>query len=325
MAQTTPTRRGSSETQRGAQAELAELCRVHDVALEMIERSDDLDVLLDRILDEYEARLRDLPENALENGARDLPRDVASKVRALVLFAAQASALKEKATLSEELRQRAEALSDANARLAEALDAAECARQQLDAVLSTLDAGILILGRDGRVRHANPAANRLTGSEVRDLRGVSLGGILEPIPRGADGEIVVSGENGDGRVLMVARRELGDSEGAEVVLLSDITLRSREIEEQHRIEKLGEVLRTLSVLSHKINNPLTALMGRAQMLRVQAGTDPKVVKAASVIEESAGRIAELIRELARVVKEGRQEAVEKVLTMGVGADGGGAS
>jgi len=57
------------------------------------------------------------------------------------------------------------------------------------------------------------------------------------------------------------------------VLLSDITLRSREIEEQHRIEKLGEVLRTLSVLSHKINNPLTALMGRAQMLRVQAGTD----------------------------------------------------
>jgi len=71
--------------------------------------------------------------------------------------------------------------------LAEALDAAECARQQLDAVLSTLDAGILILGRDGRVRHANPAANRLTGSEVRDLRGVSLGGILEPIPRGADG------------------------------------------------------------------------------------------------------------------------------------------
>jgi len=41
-----------------------------------------------------------------------------------------------------------------------------------------------------------------------------------------------------------------------------------------------------------------------------------------VIEESAGRIAELIRELARVVKEGRQEAVEKVLTMGWGRRGG---
>jgi signal transduction histidine kinase len=76
------------------------------------------------------------------------------------------------------------------------------------------------------------------------------------------------------------------------------------------------VLRTLSVLSHKINNPLTALLGRAQLLASRAGADPHVTKSTSVIEESALRIAELIRELAIVVKEGRQEAVDKVLDTG---------
>ena len=122
---------------------------------------------------------------------------------------------------------------------------------------------------------------------------------------------------------MVARRDLDGAEGGEVVLLSDITRRSLEIEERHRMEKLSEVLRTLSVLSHKINNPLTSLLGRAQMLKLAAGTDPKVLKAAAVIEESAVRIAELIRELATVVKEGRQEAVEKVLNIDTGPGPGG--
>jgi signal transduction histidine kinase len=69
------------------------------------------------------------------------------------------------------------------------------------------------------------------------------------------------------------------------------------------------------VLSHKINNPLTALLGRAQILQVQKGNDPGVVKAAAVIEESSLRIAELIRELAQVVKDGRQDALDELLDM----------
>ena len=133
------------------------------------------------------------------------------------------------------------------------------------------------------------------------------------------------GNDGADRVLVVARRGLNGPGGSEVVLLSDITRRSREIEERHRMEKLAEILRTLSVLSHKINNPLTALLGRAQILKAIAGTDPKVVKAASVIEESAVRIGELIRDLAGVVKEGRQEAVDRALDIGaVSAPDGGA-
>jgi signal transduction histidine kinase len=117
-------------------------------------------------------------------------------------------------------------------------------------------------------------------------------------------------------VLLVARRDLHDEPGGEVVLLSDVTERDREMEERHRLERFTELLKTLGVLSHKINNPLTSLMGRAQILRMRKVDDPNVEKAAEVIEESAKRIAEYIRELANVVKEGKEEALERLLEMG---------
>ena len=315
MPRTQPAFMDEPEPLETLQAELLELGRVHDVSLDLIQRSHDLDGLLDRILDEYEVRLRELPCEALGSTGAALSPPAAVKLRALLVFAAQAAALKEKAQAAAELRDRADALSEANARLGQALADAEAARRQLDGVLAALDAGILILGPDGAVRHANRAACLLAGGSVEGSDNPKPD-FLEQLPRTADAEVQVRGNDGSDRVLLVARRGLAGADGSEVVLLSDITRRSQEIEERHRIEKLAEILRTLSVLSHKINNPLTALLGRAQILKAMAGADPKVVKASTVIEESAVRIAELIRELASVVKEGRQEAVEKALDIG---------
>jgi signal transduction histidine kinase len=89
-------------------------------------------------------------------------------------------------------------------------------------------------------------------------------------------------------------------------------LRGQQLEERHRVERLALVMKTLSVLSHKINNPLTVLLGRAQMLK-QSVEDLDVAKAAEVIEQSSKRIADYIRELAEVVKEGREESLERLL------------
>ncbi len=61
----------------------------------------------------------------------------------------------------------------------------------------------------------------------------------------------------------------------------------------------------LADLSHKINNPLTSLMGRAQLLRQRGGTDPYVARAAEVIEDCSRRIAEHLREISALVKEQR--------------------
>lgn len=64
----------------------------------------------------------------------------------------------------------------------------------------------------------------------------------------------------------------------------------------------------LADLSHKINNPLTSLLGRAQLLRQRSNTDPYVVRAAEVIEECSRRIADHLREITTLVREHRGDA-----------------
>jgi signal transduction histidine kinase len=68
----------------------------------------------------------------------------------------------------------------------------------------------------------------------------------------------------------------------------------------------------LADLSHKINNPLTSLLGRAQLLRQRENTDPYVVRAAEVIEECSRRIADHLREMSSLVKAHRGDADRKV-------------
>jgi len=72
----------------------------------------------------------------------------------------------------------------------------------------------------------------------------------------------------------------------------------------------------LAALSHKINNPLTSLIGRVQLLRQRAGGDPYVTHAAEVIEESSMRVAEYLREMVAVVKQRRTELHELAATAG---------
>ncbi len=72
-----------------------------------------------------------------------------------------------------------------------------------------------------------------------------------------------------------------------------------------RLAVVASALATLADLTHKINNPLTSLLGRAQILKLKLDTDPQLRKAADVVEESAKRIADHIREFANVVRDTR--------------------
>ena len=79
------------------------------------------------------------------------------------------------------------------------------------------------------------------------------------------------------------------------------------------IALLGELFASVARLCHKINNPLTSIMGRAQMLQLrikQSEGDEKLGKSVEVIEESSKRVAALVQELANLVCQGRKEFVE---------------
>jgi len=205
--------------------DLAELCRNHDVGLELISCCDDVDQLLERVLTEFEQRLETVSIDSLEQGGQPASYVEAQRLRALMMFSSQAAALKEKAVASEALRERAKELEQSNRELAAALAREARARHQLDEVLESVDA------------------------------------------------------------------------------------------ERHRLDKLSEIMKTFGVLGHKINNPLTSLMGRAQILQMNRDLDPQVLKAAQVIEEASRRISLYIRELADLAKEGKAEALMQALEM----------
>jgi signal transduction histidine kinase len=78
------------------------------------------------------------------------------------------------------------------------------------------------------------------------------------------------------------------------------------------VRALGELFSTLSRLCHKINNPLTSIMGRAQMLqaKVKEARNDGLGKSVGVIEESSKRVAGLVQELANLVVQGRKEFAE---------------
>jgi signal transduction histidine kinase len=288
-----------------ASHDLAELCRLHDVSLDLLGRAHDVDGLIEAILDEYERRLKELPPDALDLPDPEDPR-TGAKVRALVRFAAQASAIQSQARSAADLRER-------KRRVEEALAEARRWRERLETVVSALDAAILFVTPEGRVALASGAVETLL--DGRAAEGSALPSSFHGIPYGGDGDLVTRGSDGTDRVLAVSRRALGGggSDG-EVVLIHDVTARRAAAEAEARVERLHEVLKTLGVLSHKINNPLTALLGRAQLLRARADADPAVAKSAEVVEESARRVADLIRELATVAKEARADAVERVLS-----------
>jgi PAS domain-containing protein len=152
--------------------DLAELCRIHEVGLDLIERSHDVDELLTRVLEEYEKRLRELPGDALDGRAGKPSPESVRKLRALVMFATQAAALREKAVAASELKRRAEE--------------AESHRARLDGVLGALGSGVMILGPGGEMLKANAAARALIGGEDE---AVLARLIADGVPSGGEAEI----------------------------------------------------------------------------------------------------------------------------------------
>lgn len=75
-------------------------------------------------------------------------------------------------------------------------------------------------------------------------------------------------------------------------------------------ERTAELLAEIGGLCHQINNPLTSLMGRVQILRMKPGSDAAAVeRALTVIEESARRVALHVQELGHLVGRERERVL----------------
>ena len=70
-----------------------------------------------------------------------------------------------------------------------------------------------------------------------------------------------------------------------------------ELERSKWLAGIGE---TTIAIEHEINNPLSALLGHAELLMMDAHLNPGMQDQIRIIQEQAGRIAEVVRRLARL-------------------------
>ncbi len=80
-------------------------------------------------------------------------------------------------------------------------------------------------------------------------------------------------------------------------------------------EKLEGLFDELLELCHKINNPLTSVLGRAQIMQMKLAGDSEspFFKPVRVVEESAKRVAALVREQANLLCVGRKVFVDRTM------------
>ena len=181
----------------------------------------------------------------------------------------------------------------------------------LRAVLDGLGEGVVLVGADGLLVWANPAARQLAGSSVALAPGVAWNGLLDlrdrdgnalkPVPGGpaqrwldaqlkhADGEVRI-----DLAVSPVLTS--GDRPGL-VVVFVDLTAR-RILEEQLRRAQALEALgRLAGGVAHDFNNLLAGILGNAELLGLRLADQPDLRRRVDTIITAGSRAASLTRQL----------------------------
>lgn len=167
--------------------------------------------------------------------------------------------------------------------------------------------GILQLDCSFRITACNKKGASIFGArKASELEGLSFhtseaeGGIkLEPSFLHGDagtpesGRYSASTEFGAELPVEVTFLNAADSEGAWVVLVTDLTQRVNLERECLQAEKLAAMDNVVAGIAHELNNPMTAILGYAELL-LSGEVEPKRKQRAALIAEEADRCAKII-------------------------------
>lgn len=154
--------------------------------------------------------------------------------------------------------------------------------------------GIIIVGRDGVVRFANPAAEALFGRNAEELLGKQLG-----FPAVADETTEIDivhkgGETGVAEMRVVETEWEG--ERAYLASLRDITERKRAEEALRELDRMKSEF--ISSVSHELRTPLHAIRGFIKLMLRDKVPDPETQREfLSIIDERSQHLGTLIESL----------------------------
>jgi PAS domain S-box-containing protein len=186
--------------------------------------------------------------------------------------------------------------------------------RRLQAILASLDEGVVVVDPHGRVAWINPAAERLTGhtggtalgaawTGLLDLQDAQNGHRLDLAPGGTSRrfpDAMLCRADGSRLHLGIGLTPISDERGllaGMVVVLIDLTLRIQLEERLHRQQTMESIGQLAGGVAHDFNNMLAGILGSAELLGARLHNLPEHRRLVDVVITAAGRAATLTRQL----------------------------
>ena len=205
-------------------------------------------------------------------------------------------------------------------------------KASLSSILQKAPYGVMLVGRDGRCIYVNPEFTNITGYTLKDIpTGKDWFHRAYPDPE-YRWEVINTWKNdvatkgisrGDSRVFRAVckngevkeidfRQTILD-DGSALEMLSDITERKqmeaekKELEQQAQVaSRLATVGEMASGIAHEINNPLTAVIGYADLV-LERDIPQEVKEDVRIIHNGAKRVADIVKRLLAFARQYQPE------------------
>lgn len=185
------------------------------------------------------------------------------------------------------------------------------------AILRTMTDGVIAMGTDGKIRMANPAAERIFGYPHDGLAGVSIREVM-PEPDGSqsgarnaphpDSPAPALAANGSGPVGRRKSGEIFPLEFAESEMdvsgtpyftrvVRDISARKELEADLTHAQKMEATGRMAAAVAHEINNVMTIVSGQSQLLLGTEGLPLEVEEGLKTIDRALDRAQDLVHQL----------------------------
>jgi two-component system phosphate regulon sensor histidine kinase PhoR len=193
---------------------------------------------------------------------------------------------------SDEIARVAMALNATAERLEHSFAEVEASRQQLEAVLNSMQAPVIAVNREEKIEWVNGAMNRLLPNRVR-LHAPFLETIREPDLLFSVRETIQKRQIHTARARILPGRTYEATvapmlAGSAVVLLHDLT-------EVERVEKTRRDF--IANVSHELRTPLTSIQGYAETLLDIENAESGTHEFLEIIRKNAARMSRLTEDL----------------------------